>query len=64
VNFQVATMIGAVGVQLVGLLSIFIWVFTTSLLVWFLIKLLLGIRVDAEHEYEGVDISESSRSFI
>jgi Amt family ammonium transporter len=40
------------------LLAIFTWVFTTSLLVWFLIRLLFGIRVDAEHEYEGVDISE------
>ena len=48
----------SIGIQVVGLLAIFIWVFTTSLLVWFLIKLLLGIRVDAEHEYEGVDISE------
>ena len=48
----------SIGIQVVGLLAIFVWVFTTSLLVWFLIKLLLGIRVDAEHEYEGVDISE------
>jgi Amt family ammonium transporter len=48
----------SIGVQVVGLLAIFIWVFSTSLLAWFVIKLLLGIRVDAEHEYEGVDISE------
>ena len=46
------------GVQVVGLVAIFSWVFLTSLIVWFAIKLLLGIRVDAEHEYEGVDISE------
>ena len=45
-------------IQLVGLLAIFTWVFTTSLLVWFGIRAALGIRVDAEHEYEGVDISE------
>ena len=30
----------------------------TSLLVWFVLKLTLGIRVSAEEEYEGVDISE------
>jgi Amt family ammonium transporter len=45
-------------VQLVGLLSIFAWVFITSFIVWFVIKKTLGIRVSAEEEYEGVDISE------
>jgi Amt family ammonium transporter len=29
-----------------------------SLLVWAAIKYTAGIRVDAEHEYEGVDLSE------
>ena len=46
------------GVQLVGLVSIFAWVFLSSLLVWAVIKYTIGIRVDAEHEYEGVDLSE------
>lgn len=45
-------------VQLVGLLSIFAWVFATSFAAWFLIRLTVGIRVDEEHEYEGVDIHE------
>jgi Amt family ammonium transporter len=45
-------------VQLVGLLSIFAWVFITSFIVWFVIKKTLGIRVSEEEEYEGVDISE------
>jgi Amt family ammonium transporter len=44
--------------QLTGLASIFFWVFLTSLLVWYLIKVTVGIRVDEEHEYEGVDLSE------
>ena len=44
--------------QLAGLATIFVWVFLTSLLVWFVLKLTLGIRVSAEEEYEGVDISE------
>ncbi len=48
----------SLGVQLIGIAAIFSWVFLTSLLVWFAIKLLIGIRVDAKHEYEGVDISE------
>jgi Amt family ammonium transporter len=45
-------------VQLVGVLSIFAWVFVTSLLVWLAIKALIGIRVSEEEEYEGVDLSE------
>ncbi len=45
-------------VQLMGLLSIFAWVFITSFTVWFVIKRTVGIRVSEEEEYEGVDISE------
>lgn len=47
----------AVG-QIVGLLTIFVWVFGTSLVVWFIIKKLMGIRVTEEEEFDGVDISE------
>ena len=45
-------------VQIVGFLSIFSWVFVTSALVWVAIKYSIGMRVEEEHEYEGVDISE------
>jgi Amt family ammonium transporter len=48
----------SLGVQIIGLLSIFLWVFVTSLLAWLLIRVTLGIRVGEEHEYEGVDLSE------
>lgn len=44
--------------QLIGALTIFIWVFVTSLIVWIIIKSVMGIRVSAEDEYDGVDISE------
>ncbi len=44
--------------QLIGIASIFAWVFITSFIVWFLLKLTVGIRVSEEEEYEGVDISE------
>lgn len=46
------------GGQLVGMLTIFIWVFVASLIVWTLIKLIMGLRVSEEEEMEGVDISE------
>ncbi|MEM7500831.1 MAG: ammonium transporter [Pseudomonadota bacterium] len=45
-------------VQIVGLLAIATWVFSTSALVWLALKYTVGIRVDEEHEYEGVDIGE------
>jgi ammonium transporter, Amt family len=44
--------------QLIGIVSIFAWVFLASLVTWFVIKLVLGIRVSEEEEYEGVDLSE------
>ncbi len=44
--------------QLVGAATIFIWVFATSFIVWLVIKMIMGIRVSEEEEYEGVDIGE------
>jgi len=44
--------------QLIGAATIFIWVFVTSFIVWMIIKLVMGIRVSEEEEYEGVDIGE------
>lgn len=49
------------GVQVIGLLAIFSWVFVTSLIAWFAIKKTAGIRVGEAHEYEGVDISECGK---
>jgi Amt family ammonium transporter len=47
-----------IGAQLLGMGTIFGWVFTTSLIVWLAIKATIGIRVSEEEEYEGVDIGE------
>ncbi len=44
--------------QLVGAATIFAWVFVVSLVVWFVIKLVIGIRVTEEEEFEGVDLAE------
>ncbi len=44
--------------QLIGAATIFGWVFLFSLVVWLVIKAIMGIRVTAEEEYEGVDLSE------
>ena len=44
--------------QAYGLAVILGWTFVASFVVWLLLKLIIGIRVSEEHEYEGVDISE------
>ncbi len=44
--------------QIVGALTIFVWVFGASFVTWFVIKSIMGIRVSEEEEYEGVDIGE------
>lgn len=46
------------GGQFVGLLTILAWVFVTSYIVWMVIKMIMGVRVSEEDEYEGVDIAE------
>jgi Amt family ammonium transporter len=45
-------------VQLAGLGAIFAWSFLLSGIAWLVLRLTVGIRVDAEHEYEGVDLHE------
>ncbi|MBM28218.1 MAG: ammonium transporter [Halieaceae bacterium] len=44
--------------QIIGALTIFGWVFVASFIAFFVIKLVLGLRVSEEEEYEGVDVSE------
>ncbi|MCT8985445.1 ammonium transporter [Shewanella phaeophyticola] len=46
------------GSQLYGAAVIFIWVFAASLLVWFVLKMTMGIRVTEEEEYNGMDVSD------
>ncbi|SUO97424.1 ammonium transporter [Suttonella ornithocola] len=48
--------------QLTGIAAIIGFVFITSLMVWFLLKLTIGIRVDAQIEYEGMDLHECGMS--
>ncbi|MFZ9110173.1 MAG: hypothetical protein ACO3TF_00335, partial [Burkholderiaceae bacterium] len=44
--------------QIMGAITIFVWVFVTSLIVWGILKAIMGIRVSEEEEYEGVDLVE------
>jgi len=46
------------GAQLYGIAVIFGWVFITSFIAWMIIKMVMGIRVTEEEEFEGVDLAE------
>ncbi len=46
------------GAQLLGLFTILGFVFVAALIVWLVLKLVMGIRVSEEEEHEGVDISQ------
>ncbi|MFA5496125.1 MAG: ammonium transporter, partial [Porticoccaceae bacterium] len=49
-----ATFVG----QLVGMLTIFAWVFGVSLIVWAILKAVFGLRISEQEEYAGVDLAE------
>jgi Amt family ammonium transporter len=44
--------------QIIGIATIFVWVFVASFIVWYVLKLVMGLRVTDEEEFEGVDFSE------
>ena len=48
----------AVGSQLLGMVSIIGATFVLSLIVWFILKATMGIRVSEEDEINGLDMSE------
>jgi Amt family ammonium transporter len=44
--------------QIIGAVTIFVWVFVVSFIVWSILKMVMGIRVSEEEEAEGVDLVE------
>ena len=46
------------GAQLLGLVTIFVFVFISALITWLIVKVIMGLRVSEEEEMEGVDIGE------
>ena len=49
---------GAFSSQLIGIISINVFVFIVSFIVWFVVKQTIGIRLSAKAEKQGTDISE------
>jgi Amt family ammonium transporter len=45
-----------VGGQVLGIVSIFAFTFVASLIVWSVLKMVMGIRVTEEEEYLGMDV--------
>ena len=45
--------------QVIGALTIFGWVFVASMITFFVIKMVMGLRVSEEDEFEGADLSLS-----
>jgi Amt family ammonium transporter len=50
------------GSQITGVLTVAVFVFPVSLLIWFMIKKTLGVRVKLEEEIAGLDIGEHGNS--
>jgi Amt family ammonium transporter len=46
------------GAQLMGIGTIFVFVFASSFVIWIAIKAIMGIRVSEEEEFEGLDVGE------
>ncbi|MDY0249269.1 MAG: ammonium transporter [Pseudomonas sp.] len=44
--------------QLIGATTLFVWAFAASFVVWWILRKLFGLRVSANDEYQGADISE------
>jgi Amt family ammonium transporter len=50
------------GTEILGIIAVGVFVFTSSVLVWYLLKKTVGIRVSIEEETEGLDIGEHGNS--
>ncbi len=47
-----------VGAQIMGIVVIFLWTFITSGVVWFILKMAIGIRISDEEEDAGADATD------
>lgn len=44
--------------QITGVVVIGLWAFVMSLVIWVILRVTVGVRVNAEYEYDGLDIAE------
>tara|TARA_X000001036_G_scaffold237202_1_gene221282 strand:- start:271 stop:1608 length:1338 start_codon:yes stop_codon:yes gene_type:complete len=50
--------VSSIGNQLIGTISICLFVFISSLVIWYILDILIGIRVSEEDELTGLDTTE------
>jgi len=50
--------VGGLGVQLLGIAAVGVFTFTFAFIIFYILKVTVGIRVDAEEETKGLDIGE------
>jgi Amt family ammonium transporter len=48
----------SLGVQLIGTLSVSAFAFICSFIIFYALKLIMGVRVDEQEEHEGLDVAE------
>ena len=48
----------SLGVQLIGTLSVSAFAFLASFVIFYALKLIMGVRVDEQEEHEGLDVAE------
>jgi Amt family ammonium transporter len=44
--------------QLIGTLSVSAFAFIASFILFYILKVTIGVRVDAQEEHEGLDVAE------
>ena len=49
----------AIFAQIKGIVVIGAFTFVTSFIVWYVIKMTIGLRVSEQEEYEGLDVHET-----
>ena len=47
------------GAQVIGIVAIFAWTFIASFIVWYVLKMAMGIRISEDEEYTGADLAET-----
>jgi Amt family ammonium transporter len=44
--------------QIIGVAAVYGFAFVFSFVLFYIIKLIMGVRVDAQEEHEGLDVAE------
>jgi Amt family ammonium transporter len=51
-------LVGQLTTQVIGVITAFVWTFVTAFILFKVIAMTIGLRISAEEELEGLDITE------